>query len=125
MCIRAEIAVNCLGFLITQPQKSSFCTLTFFAPRATVHRSAPRPNGPELSCGGEAPQPSSSLRGRSDHRRYVSPTLRGEIVDGYFRRLSDWLGAIGFSIFHNSLMTPCRTSYCDTCVFTQFMRMSG
>jgi hypothetical protein len=28
-----------------------------------------RPNGPELSCGGEKPPQRSSLRGRSDHRR--------------------------------------------------------
>jgi hypothetical protein len=28
-----------------------------------------RPNGPELSCGGEQPPPCSSLRGRSDQMR--------------------------------------------------------
>jgi len=45
------------------------------------------PNGPELSCGGEQPPQGSMLRGRSDHRRQVSPTPRGEIVDGWFRQL--------------------------------------
>jgi len=60
-------------------------SFNFFAVK--THPPPARLNGPELSCGGEQPPQGSMLRGRSDHRRQVSPTPRGEIVDGWFRQL--------------------------------------
>jgi len=51
-----------------------------------------RPNGPELSCGGEQPPQGSSLRGRSSQMILVRPTPRGEIITAGSVSLSDWLG---------------------------------
>ena len=52
-----------------------------------------RPNGPELSCGGEQPPQGSSLRGRSSQitaksvqRRAAKSSTAGSVS------LSDWLG---------------------------------
>ena len=87
MYARAEIAVNNLSLLKTPTLKNFSVRRLFLYPRLIAYRSVPRPNGPELSCGGEQPVPCSSLRGRIRLMLLACRLPRGEIVDGYFRQL--------------------------------------